>query len=68
MTQVRIKIGQENCLNDVPVYTEKTLPEITALIDKHFKNGNWGEMVKAVERLKRVVKDLDDMSHELLGD
>jgi len=63
-----IRVGKENCLNDVPILIEKSLPEITNLINEHFNNGNWSEMVNVVERLKMVTKDLENMAKELLGD
>lgn len=62
---VRITIGKNNCLNDTALYINKTLPEITNNLGKGFVVNDYEAMSKEVERLKRVLKDLDDMVDEL---
>jgi len=65
MKQPRIEVGKENCMNDIPIYLGRTLPEIKDKLNHAFYEKDYKAMAEQIERLKRVTKDFDDMIHEL---
>lgn len=64
----RIAIGKDNCKNDLPILINERLPEIQKALSSTLNEGNWESMKSVIERLQRVLHDLDDMAHEMNGD
>lgn len=65
MKRHRITIGKKNCLNDVPVLLNNSLPNITDLLKRDFEKGDFEGLKKTMKRFSMVFNDLDDMIDEL---
>lgn len=61
----RITIGKKNCINNTILFIDRTLPQITNKLANAFSNQDYEAMRFLMNRLTAIVKDLDDMVHEL---
>ena len=60
-----ITIGKKNCLNDLPLLIDNSLPNITEKLSKAFDEKDYEGMQRIMHRLKLVFDDMEDMVNEL---
>ena len=60
-----ITVGKKNCLNDVPVLLNHSIPDIAETLSIAFEAKDYEAMQRIMHRFKLVFEDLEDMVNEL---